>query len=333
MMHARAGNFDAAIPQITTAYLLDGRSIKFIAKLPDNIDEKSKIILLNGELLSTLIHHDTTTFGADILHIILAMYLGSVPGHGQQLIAVAMVRIDNLVSYIEGHPEIEAPDCPVLGGCLTRKALLYQKCSLRMSLGDIKGAMKDLTKALKIDEFYTQARESRACIWASRNLKDDGTVHAEFSRIISEHHVDDRGNEVAYAFLAITTLGDPSLGTFRDAKAWYDKMLAASKRRDEIYGKRREDELPPTVRKAQGKFQDGGNFEILNSIPGVEIVTMRGKTTKRICLKCGAKTRADGGKLSKCIKCKSASYCSRECQVEDWKEHKQLCKILNKELK
>ena len=89
------------------------------------------------------------------LHIVLAMHLGSVPGYGQQLVDFAMVRIDNLVSYIEGHTETEASNCPVLGGCLTRKALLYQKCSLRMSLGDIKGAMKDLTKALKIDEFYT----------------------------------------------------------------------------------------------------------------------------------------------------------------------------------
>ena len=27
-----------------------------------------------------------------------------------------------------------------------------------------------------------------------------------------------------------------------------------------------------------------------------------------------------------CSKCKKANYCSKECQVEGWKVHKQLCK-------
>ena len=30
-------------------------------------------------------------------------------------------------------------------------------------------------------------------------------------------------------------------------------------------------------------------------------------------------------KLKKCSRCQEASYCSRECQMEDWKNHKELC--------
>ena len=44
------------------------------------------------------------------------------------------------------------------------------------------------------------------------------------------------------------------------------------------------------------------------------------------CLKCG-KTGTDiGKKLSKCGRCGRVSYCSRACQVDDWKQHKIFCK-------
>lgn len=43
-----------------------------------------------------------------------------------------------------------------------------------------------------------------------------------------------------------------------------------------------------------------------------------------VCFSCGTKTAE---KLSKCSKCGVAAYCSRECQVKDWKEgrHKMAC--------
>jgi len=39
------------------------------------------------------------------------------------------------------------------------------------------------------------------------------------------------------------------------------------------------------------------------------------------CARCG-----DRGKLKVCATCKSISYCSVECQKEDWKKHKLVCK-------
>ena len=35
----------------------------------------------------------------------------------------------------------------------------------------------------------------------------------------------------------------------------------------------------------------------------------------------------------KCSSCKSAFYCSKECQTNDWKKHKNMCKFLIKDIK
>lgn len=47
----------------------------------------------------------------------------------------------------------------------------------------------------------------------------------------------------------------------------------------------------------------------------------------KVCFDCGKQASAETGKLSKCAKCSVAAYCSRECQIKDWKEgrHKLAC--------
>ena len=43
------------------------------------------------------------------------------------------------------------------------------------------------------------------------------------------------------------------------------------------------------------------------------------------CAGCG-KTEAEAGKeLKRCAKCQETRYCSRECQKDDWKQHKKVC--------
>jgi hypothetical protein len=42
-------------------------------------------------------------------------------------------------------------------------------------------------------------------------------------------------------------------------------------------------------------------------------------------------TQMDGTLLMKCQRCKVTYYCSRECQVTDWKRHKEMCKALDSE--
>ncbi|KAI9344054.1 hypothetical protein BDR26DRAFT_226676 [Obelidium mucronatum] len=47
------------------------------------------------------------------------------------------------------------------------------------------------------------------------------------------------------------------------------------------------------------------------------------------CWTCGKPTCDDGAKLLKCVKCGTAQYCSRDCQVKNWKEgHKTECSSL-----
>lgn len=50
---------------------------------------------------------------------------------------------------------------------------------------------------------------------------------------------------------------------------------------------------------------------------------------KGTCFKCGAGEPRKGDKLLKCGGCHYAQYCSKKCQVENWKEeHKHICKQL-----
>lgn len=44
------------------------------------------------------------------------------------------------------------------------------------------------------------------------------------------------------------------------------------------------------------------------------------------CVHCKKRLDKDGNRY--CSKCKRACYCSRECQVSNWKEHKIRCKLL-----
>jgi hypothetical protein len=46
-----------------------------------------------------------------------------------------------------------------------------------------------------------------------------------------------------------------------------------------------------------------------------------------VCFSCGKPPKMESSGLSKCAKCGIASYCSRECQIKDWKEgrHRLAC--------
>jgi hypothetical protein len=45
---------------------------------------------------------------------------------------------------------------------------------------------------------------------------------------------------------------------------------------------------------------------------------------------CFCKIQLQKKQVKKCGACKMAPYCSKECQIKDWKEHKIKCKSLTK---
>jgi len=341
----RRGDLEAAAPKIACAFLLNGRSISFIPKIPDNpADQKKKDKVLDLELLLALTsataetETETESYACSVLRIITGQFLGQNPEHGQALIASAMTAIERLLEIILNDPSIENPDNIILGGCLTRANLFFYRSSCHMAMGNRKRAIKDLSKCLKVDEFYTKAREARGYLWASYNLKDDQTIHGEFTRVASEFHPDNRGMEGVYAWLAITTLNDPSLGSVEDAKIHFNKCLRATIRKDELYGptQRRIDELPSCVQKAYTLFQQhphhGRNRqrnlnEMIQGMRGISVDEYEEgmRKNKYICVKCGANRRPDGKMVMQCTRCKSVSYCSTKCQKADWKSHKSFC--------
>ena len=334
---ARRGDLHAGRAQIASAFLLDSRSINFCLELPA---PEASDLALDAMLLYQLITSDESSFASSVLRILAARHLGFMAETDQALIAEAMTAIEQLIKALEQRPELERPaeEGGVLGGCLTRPNLYMQRSSLHMAMGNHKLAIKDLTQALKVDPNYTPARDARASLYGLLNLKDHATIHAEYKRIISEVHVDNRANEVSYAWLTITTLENPTLGTIEDAKRYYEKCQWSMARRTELYGPRPKEQEPSILEVVKQKMEmwqknpnmqrlrrdadravrtgDTENFKVPDGFLKVE----RPGPDKRlhhVCLNC-SKTAIDTGHqaLMKCGRCKKVSYCSKECQTQ-----------------
>jgi len=330
---AGEGDLKAASAQIACAYLLDDRSINFCYKFPA---PEAASVAIDLVLLYKLIQHDEQSVSSLVLKIVLGQCVGSNPEEGQTFIAHGMLSIDQLLQLIELNPDIEKREFGVLGGCLTRPVLLRMRATSHMAMGNTQKAIKDLTKALKIDDNYWKARESRASLWASMQLKDGATIHAEYKRILNEVHEDDRGNEVSYAWLALTTLQDPRLGTMAEAKLYYDKCLRSKMRRDELYGRRTKEQEPPVLEHVRQQYAQNQQPETLRfrleldavqqgkrsaesvHVPETLVVMTEEPTKKSLkkytCVKCDKAADGTGTKLMACSRCKVVSYCSRECQ-------------------
>lgn len=338
---ARSGDMNGGASQIACAYFLNSRSINFILAIPEEIDPTMKNLILDYGLLREMAMAGPDGLACSVMMIMLGQYIGSDPKEGQSYIAGAMKNIDKILKLIEKRPEIEDPDRGIIGGVLTRVNLLHHRSNFHMAMGDRKQALKDLTKALKIDEYFTEARVSRACLWAAMGLKDDRTIHEEFKRAAHESHRDYRGNDILYAWLAQTTLNDPLLGSIEDAKSYYEKSLQATIRRYEIYGRCGNNEVPQIIQIVHNRFQhhpkDLQNqrdmHNLIQSMRDNTVVQQEAKKDRHTCLTCGAARKADGGKCMKCFRCKLVSYCSKDCQVSDWKNHKTFCRVIQSEAK
>lgn len=191
--------------------------------------------------------NDPRSISSAVLTVMIGSCIGDNPTNGMIRIERALDAIDGLLAYVEARPDVEREDSGILMGLLKRTTLLITRADFHAGMGNYKKAIKDLTKALKIDRYCTEARFDRASLGASLKLKDVATIHAEFKRILDEVHEDDIRNDESYAWMTITVLADPQLGTMDDAKMYFEKCLRAQMRRDELYVKREKDQMPEVL--------------------------------------------------------------------------------------
>ena len=80
--------------------------------------------------------------------------------------------------------------------------------------------------------------------------------------------------------------------------------------------------------KAELRAAGGNHRRTLDDGARVRINSITGNVSARSCAVCGVV-----GTAKPCAGCRSAMYCSTECQRADWPRHKASCKAMQKELK
>jgi hypothetical protein len=73
-----------------------------------------------------------------------------------------------------------------------------------------------------------------------------------------------------------------------------------------------------------------GQYASAPMVPGFPCARDKGYGAEQNGTGCTFCGKTDSEKVMKCSRCKSASYCSKDCQKGDWKKHKPICKLLEK---
>jgi hypothetical protein len=73
-----------------------------------------------------------------------------------------------------------------------------------------------------------------------------------------------------------------------------------------------------------------GQYAPAPLVPGFPVVRDRGYDGESRSTGCAFCGKINGATIMKCSRCKTATYCSKDCQIGDWKKHKPICKLLEK---
>ena len=79
--------------------------------------------------------------------------------------------------------------------------------------------------------------------------------------------------------------------------------------------------LPSTEGRSVFATPDVANNIVPDKDGKLHLVLGGGKDPRNACARCG-KGPPENGKLNHCARCKKINYCSKQCQVDDWKRHK-----------
>jgi hypothetical protein len=202
---------------------------------------------------------------------------------------------------------------------------LRQRSTFHMAMGNRKKAIKDLTKALKIDPFYTEAREIQGLRLGSwyGQLKDgkpftgssSGSLSASIMKMIEEMKLRLVGLPSPYHFERPIPRNHSGCQNIL-------REMSQSHNADELYGKRTKEELPPVLDILHRNFQqhpEAVNFQrdlqhIIQGMGGTFVEEKGGLETKFSCVTCGALQGSNGGIMKCSSRCRLVSYCSKDCQ-------------------
>lgn len=331
--------------KLAGAYLLDRRCMRaYVPLMPPN-DREAEDHLLDIKLLKKLMRPDGDEAAQAIIGVMFAIY--SLAGNyaaNQQWLALTLQSTETLLDTLKADPSLER-NSSVLEGTLTRPRLHACRASIYEALNNVKMAAKEVSAALKLDPKFTLLRAERA-IQKSHMARSDITAQGvenlvrEWRIVIQESHPDSRQLRMAYGWMAVILLGNPPLGTYQEALAFKTKMAENSKRQIAIYGQ---------IGEAMGDFQNvqtlvRNQFSLsasqlkerrfLDTVPKNELQrTNTGENIGKVkyaCMCCQKDGNMNGVRLQKCMACMQVSYCSKECQRSDWKNHKKACKLFKK---
>jgi len=223
---------------IAAAFLLDSRSIKYIHKLPPHFTDELKHLCLDLDLIQELCEINTPgisqlPYSCHVLRVLAANKFGTmIP----TMYAGAMHSILFLFQAVQKNPELEAKKTGPLHGYMTRPNLLYLQSTIFLATRSQQKAIQSLTAAIDLDPDCIRAREARASLWANLKAVDDKTLVAEYRWFVQKVHPDHRGNDVAFAWMALKILINSALGKLQEGNYFYTQAFKAWDRRNELYG-------------------------------------------------------------------------------------------------
>lgn len=317
LQHAKNNDLSLASEYIASAYVRDIRAVIVTKEAAEKV--------LDFETYQNLIQHgmcSTPSLSAGILFLIMALSEAAV----QTSVGIAMKCITSMLETIT-EDMLKSSFLGQLGGLTLAKGY-YLRGRLYTKIGNGRSALKDWTKAIKLDPSFVPARFERLHHWFSLAMKTLPDLHAECVLVLGLVHDDYSELDVIYAILAFTTFKDFRLGTFTDAMEYYRKSLEATSRRVEVYGARfvphgtthyvrsllkMAYEDPNTELSQERKSLDGDAMAVTPAVEQFLDQDVYGKVKRNRCLNCSKHEANDGIQLSKCGRCKRVYYCSKEC--------------------
>jgi tetratricopeptide (TPR) repeat protein len=122
-------------------------------------------------------------------------------------------------------------------GAVILAKVYYWRGRLYTEMSNGRSALKDWTKALKLDpSLFAAATFARLHLWQPTDIGTYVELHAECVTFLGLAHPEYSEIDAFYALLARITYIDPRLGTYDDAMEYYSNSLQATSRRFEVYG-------------------------------------------------------------------------------------------------